>query len=260
MKTSVLTLSRFRLRVPVAALFLLCALLLLTLLSDGGRAETTWYVDDSGGADFEKIQDAVDAAEDGDAIRVWAGVYYENVMVNKAVSLIGNGSANTTIDGGGVEDVVTIVADWCNMSGFTVMGSEDYVGYAGIKVEANHTSIFKNNCSDSFHGIMINGSEACVFTDNIFSDNNCFSNTRYGIVAFYGSNNMFINNRCLSNGLAGVAFEHSHNNTLSTSICNENDWRGLSLEYSNNNSLLNNTCSSNGQGGIRILRSYYTEI
>ena len=92
MKTPVQTLSRFRLRVPVAALFLLCALLLLTLLSNGGRAETTWYVDDSGGADFENIQDAVDAAEDGDTIRVWEGVYEEELVIDKRLTLIGNGS------------------------------------------------------------------------------------------------------------------------------------------------------------------------
>ena len=73
------------------------------LLLPGLAEARTWYVDDDGGAgaDFEKVQDAINASGDGDEIRVFEGIYYENVVVNKTVSLIGNGSANTTIDGGG---------------------------------------------------------------------------------------------------------------------------------------------------------------
>lgn len=66
------------------------------LLSEPAEGKT-WHVDNSGGADFERIQDAVNASEDGDTIRVFAGTYYENVVVNKTLSLVGNGSANTTI-------------------------------------------------------------------------------------------------------------------------------------------------------------------
>ncbi|MDY6864735.1 MAG: hypothetical protein SVY15_02005 [Halobacteriota archaeon] len=36
-------------------------------------AGTTWYVDDDGGSDFTTIQDAVDAASDGDTIIVRDG-------------------------------------------------------------------------------------------------------------------------------------------------------------------------------------------
>ncbi len=43
----------------------------------------TWYVDDSGGADFTTIQAAVNAATDGDTIIVRDGTYPENVVVGK---------------------------------------------------------------------------------------------------------------------------------------------------------------------------------
>jgi hypothetical protein len=62
------------------------------------------------------------------------------------VNLIGNGSKNSTIDGGGSGDVVKITGDWVNMSGFMVTESGGYP-YAGIKVESDHNHIFENNCS-----------------------------------------------------------------------------------------------------------------
>ena len=48
----------------------------------------TITVDDSGGADFEKIQDAVNASSDGDTVFVYNGTYYENVVVNKSINVI----------------------------------------------------------------------------------------------------------------------------------------------------------------------------
>ncbi len=43
----------------------ICILLVL-LCAIGTATAKTWYVDDSGGADFTKIQDAVNAAADGE--------------------------------------------------------------------------------------------------------------------------------------------------------------------------------------------------
>ena len=83
----------------------LCAALLFffVMAVEDGRGETI-TVDDDGGADHTRIQDAIDNATGGDTIRVFNGTYYENVVVDKPVSLIGNDSVNTTIDGGGSGD------------------------------------------------------------------------------------------------------------------------------------------------------------
>jgi pectin methylesterase-like acyl-CoA thioesterase len=45
------------------------------------------YVDDDGSADFSKIQDAINAASPGDTIYINNGTYYENIVVNRSVSL-----------------------------------------------------------------------------------------------------------------------------------------------------------------------------
>ena len=121
----------------------------LLAAGSGGAEGKTITVDDDGKGDYEKIQDAIDAAGDGDTIKVWKGTYEENVMVDRIVSLIGNGSEEVTVDGGGSGHVVNITADWVNMSGFSITrsGRTDSLDYdsAGIKVEADHCSFFNNN-------------------------------------------------------------------------------------------------------------------
>jgi len=61
----------------------------------------TLTVDDDGGADYTSIQAAIDNSSDGDTIRVFEGTYRELVSVNRSITLQGNGSEETIIDGSG---------------------------------------------------------------------------------------------------------------------------------------------------------------
>jgi hypothetical protein len=54
----------------------------------------------------ENIQAAVDAASDGDTILLKKGTYYENVVINKSVTLIGFGPGNTIISGDTSRDII----------------------------------------------------------------------------------------------------------------------------------------------------------
>jgi pectin methylesterase-like acyl-CoA thioesterase len=75
----------------------------------GTASATTWSVDGSGGADFTRIQDAIDNAKDGDTILVYPGVYYENVVVDKLVTLKGNGQP--VVDANGSDSAITLTED-----------------------------------------------------------------------------------------------------------------------------------------------------
>ena len=75
------------------------------------------------GCDSGKIQDAIDRADPGDIITVQDGVYYEDVIVNKSLTIRSqNGAANTVIDGSGEQaDIVKVTADDVVLTGFSLM-------------------------------------------------------------------------------------------------------------------------------------------
>ena len=49
---------------------------------------------------YQHIQDAIDNSLENCKIFVYEGTYYENVIVNKTIELIGENKASTQIDGG----------------------------------------------------------------------------------------------------------------------------------------------------------------
>lgn len=59
---------------------------------------------------YKTVQAAVDCAEPGDSITVAAGTYFENVSVEKDLSLQGEGAATTIINGGGIGRTMTVDA------------------------------------------------------------------------------------------------------------------------------------------------------
>jgi pectin methylesterase-like acyl-CoA thioesterase len=60
-----------------------------SISSDNPNLVNTIYVDDDGGADFTHIQNAIDASRNGDTIFVYGGIYNENLVVDKSVTLVG---------------------------------------------------------------------------------------------------------------------------------------------------------------------------
>ncbi len=78
---------------------LIVSVTILVLCLVGTASATNWSVDGSGGADFTGIQNAINNAKDGDTIVVYSDVYYENVVVDKSVTLKGIG--HPVVDAGG---------------------------------------------------------------------------------------------------------------------------------------------------------------
>ena len=104
--------------------FLVVLFLFFTLVVGSVSAET-WYVDDDGGADFTRINDAINASIAEDMIIVKDGMYTENVDVNKRLTIRSeNGAASTTILGKNPNGhVFHVTEDYTNISGFKVEGA-----------------------------------------------------------------------------------------------------------------------------------------
>jgi len=210
-------------RVPLYVLMVFASAVLLLMLAGETEGKIT-TVDDSGGADYSNIQDAVDAAQEGDIIRVFDGTYNEVVWINITLDLIGNGSLYTIIDGTGLvglaetgPSLVIIQADGCNISSFRMTNITNFM-CAGIEIRSDNNWIFNNNCSHNDYGILIKDSE-----DNVIEMNSIYSNKEAGIGIDTNSiNNSIHFNDIRNTGEYGI--EVMDNSSLVTNATN--NWWG----------------------------------
>jgi parallel beta-helix repeat protein len=122
----------------------------------------TWIVDDDGPADFQKIQEAIDAASDGDTISVRAGIYYEKVIVDKSVSLVGEDRETTIVYGNGTQYALSIWAQHVSLAGFAVTNAT-----AGIRIETSNCTISNVKVFGTYVGIWTYESAYCVISDSL---------------------------------------------------------------------------------------------
>jgi len=182
----------------------------------------TLYVGGSGPGNYSKIQDAIDNANDGDTVFVYddSSPYYENVIVNKSINLIGENRDTTVIDGGGEDDVVYVSAEGVNITGFTVENG----GHVCIAVFDFNGTLVDMYCDS---GIEIRSNSNNVFGNIISiifikesSDNSIFHNKINRVELFKSSNNAIFNNTVLKSfimyySIENIIFENNINHRLS---------------------------------------------
>jgi parallel beta-helix repeat protein len=120
----------------------------------------TLYVDDDGGTDYVRIQDAIDNASDGDTVFVYSGTYFENLVVDKSINLIGEDKNTTVIDGRQLDDTVWIKTSSVKLSGLTIVNSS--ASRKGITVIEKH-SWYVSDPPDTLSNIVIND---CILKNN----------------------------------------------------------------------------------------------
>jgi parallel beta-helix repeat protein len=202
------------------------------------------YVGGSGSGNYTKIQYAIDNASEGDTIFVYddSSPYFENIIINKTINLIGENKNSTVIDGNNYGDVVFITANSVNISGFKIQNSGNVDRDAGIKIQSKNNMIFGNILSDNDEGIGISSTSR-----NTISGNN-ISNNDYGIRLFMiSSNNIITENYIFSNKFRGIRLEKSYNNKIFDNFI-LNNGNGVRFEESENNNFSGNIVSNNGNG------------
>jgi parallel beta-helix repeat protein len=232
------------------AVAMLAAAAVLVVCAGLGAAAMTWTVDDGGGAgvNFTSIQQAINAASDGDTITVGAGTYIENVNVDKRLTLIGEGADAVNVTAASVSDnVFEVTANYVNISGFTVTGATGN-DRAGIYITgADHCNIFWNNASNNYDGIWLYDSDNNVLTNNIAS-----SNSMFGIFLWNSNNNALQKNNASNNCNGGISLLFSSDNCITNSITNSNIYYGISMGGSSNNMLTKNTVDLNTHCDIYV--------
>ena len=116
------------------ALFLL-ALALILLAPAAAAQGNVILVDDDGGSSFTVLQDAVDAALEGDTILVKSGTYTRLVIDGKSVSVVADADAKVLIPG------TVIGADGQYIVTRNLTG-----GAPVIHIQANNVDLDLNKC------------------------------------------------------------------------------------------------------------------
>ena len=217
---------------PILASFaILCLLSILFLIeyqTSAKASSTTWFVDDDGPADFNTIQEAVNNATSGDRIFVRVGIYYEHIVVNKSVSLVGEDRDSTIIDGNETGRVISITANNASIEGFTIKRSGTRLYDSGIFID--HCS--GNNIS---HNMVTNNHDGISFyssSNNIVSSNTITNNNHGMYLAFDSSNNTiycnnFNNTYQVSTDSANVWDHRNEGNYWSDYIGTDTDQDGI---------------------------------
>ena len=180
----------------------------------------TIYVDDDGGADYTRIQDAIDNASDGDTVFVYSGFYMEKIIINKSLDIIGENRDTTIIELKNKideEDTVYIYSNYVNLSGFKIQNSPR----CGIFLASSFVNIKDN--------ILINNTHS---------------------IHFYLTNSQVkISNNQISNNYCGIYLVSCSNDNISGNNISNNDF-GIRVSFSSNNSIYNNNIQSNNKYGL----------
>jgi parallel beta-helix repeat protein len=199
---------------------------------------------------YTTIQEAINKASSGATIFVRKGTYYEHLVINKTITLVGEDSNSTVIDGYETDNVIHIRANNVTVKSFTVRNSGIYL--YGILVDHSTGNVIINNkVIYNYEGIGLLYSNG-----NVVCDNTILSNYD-GIDLYYSSSNVVSGNTIFLSNYDGIDLYYSSSNVVSGNVILHNNLAGMSLYYSSSNVVCGNTILSNYPGiDLALLSSY----
>ena len=229
------------------------------------------YVDDieiNGVTYYGMIQDAIDSATAGDIINVAAGMYTEQLTVDKSLTLQGTGSPTIDVSGYTAGNGITIIANNVTIDGFNIIGipmdengTDEEVYYA--EAHANKWQTINVGGSDTSGGVSNIEVTNCSFTVNsgdkgnvalyvhddcsdVSFTGNTVNGYIHGIYAHNNIDNLTVNN----NEFTIVSFQRD-NVSLWGSTFNYTVGNGITLNYGKNFIVTNNAFIGPGTFPVR---------
>lgn len=195
--------------------------------------------------DYPTIQEAINHANEGNTIFVKNGTYYENIVVNKTVSLVGENREKTILNGTTIDPTMIVNASNLSIKGFT------FIGYTfnNIIIDSTYGVIIaENRIVFNAIGIDVENSKNVTMEHNIL---NGLGLDNIGIMLSHSSGCRIINNTVTSAILSGIWLWLSNGNLISQNLISDNDY-GMYLRESDQNTISNNAILSNGGSGIYL--------
>jgi parallel beta-helix repeat protein len=230
------------------------------------------YVGGYGPGNYTKIQYAIDNSTDGDTVYVYndSSPYFENIIIDKQINLIGEERFTTIIDGSDQKYVIDITSEHVNISRLTILNSDIGITYSASNIHINHTKIIDTqngtiSGDERFTNIIINnnfikenGGGIHVGSQSIITRNLFWNNTGIDIsikdATFVSiTNNTFIGHKKYGQKRIDIQLDNSSDNLVAGNyIINRFDTGILLLQNSNNNNISDNYIESSQFSGIKI--------
>lgn len=234
------------------------------------------YVGGSGPNNYTRIQDAVDAASEGDTVFVYddSSPYKENITICKPLMIQGEDKQSTIIDGSsGKGYSFHIKTNHTTITRFTLQNSGVGVYIGGPWETASHNTITETIILNTTVGIAIYYGDPQLpdflpYGYNTISDNYIKNTTEDGIAVHQGQYNLITRNTITENhgrpeydrhgfaiSLSGGAFNNISYNTVS-----KNTDYGIIIGDTYNTLIYRNTIEQNGLYGLAISSGSFDHI
>jgi parallel beta-helix repeat protein len=215
---------------------------LLLIISSSG------CVDNNLDISHKTIQESIDNAHDGDTIYIQNGTYYETLVINKSITLIGEGDDRTIIDcktaTANHVNIILINADNCTIKGLKITNTDVSSDVVGININSSNNSISNNAISRTNQGIHFH-----VYTKNNKIYGNNISDNQEGIyLPKTDNNNNIVANYIFLNSNAGILIHSlSQGNMISSNTIFKNKY-GVIIKGGIENKIFNNNFTNNQRG------------
>ena len=261
-----------------------CMLLIGTVLSVSGNvllkrasnpvsAGDILYVGGSGPNNYTTIQSAISDAVDGDTVFVYddSAPYFEKLLIDVPINLIGEDRDTTVIDGIMVNNhlpVIKIISDFVSIQGFSLVETDpnQYGQYNdGILIFSDNNEIKDNIIKDNIVGIQLGENYPSGISphNNVITGNIIEDNVLAGILLDEGSSYNTISHNTITSNHHGI-FLHSgenKNNVISFNKISNSVQLGIWLLYNDNkNSIHHNIFINNNDADIFLEDSFQNNI
>lgn len=196
------------------------------------------------------IAEAIARAAPGDTILIPAGTYREQLVIDRPVTLIGEGMP--VIDGERKGDVIVIAAEGVTLRGFVIQGSGVEVSAepAAIRVIAPRASIEGNTIRDSLYGIVLMQVDGNRVVKNRVESIRDFAQERRGHSLYlHNSNHNVIEDNTFTLAKDGMFLSFSNHNSIRRNRITQVRY-GIHFMYANDNDIVDNTLVNNVAGAV----------